>query len=201
MTAVEKRLQEIAWAGISLPVRAIVRDAVADDDGYLVDLEVVDRKLRPTEEMLETVPLDPGWLGGDGRGIYGPPEDGTLLLVVFVDGDRESPVVAGLAGDAQKPAKAVPAGAWALFDGRGGEIWLDGNGSVRLVDKGGASVLVADDRVAIASSIRSLLSVLEEIVDAVSGMTTTGSPTQHTVDPASRAELAAGKQKLGEVLA
>ena len=202
MRSVEERIREIAWAGVSLPVRAEVRSAVADGSGYLLDVAVLDRLMQPTREVLETVPAPPLWLGSGGRGVYAPPEEGSVVLVAFVAGDRESPIVtAALAGDAQAPPKAVPVGAWALLDGRGGEVWMQGDGTVRLADADGAVVRVAGDRVEVASSIRSLLAALEEVVDAVIRMQTTGSPALHAVSPGSQQALAAAKARLAEVLA
>ena len=60
---------------------------------------------------------------------------------------------------------------------------------------------VAGDRVEIASSTRSLLSVLAELIDTVSSLTTIGPPAPHAVSAATRQELAQTKQRLMEVLA
>ena len=195
-------IQQAALAGVSLPVRAEVRTATADGSGFLVDVEVLDLRLRGTGEVLERVPAPPLWLGRGGRGTYAPPESGSVVLVEWVAGDRGHPVItAALAAEeAQAPPRAVPVGAWATFDGRGGELWIE-DGTVRMVDADGAVVRVAGDRVEIASSIRTLLAVIEELIDAVVALQTVGAPNTHSVSPGSQAALRATKAHLQEVLA
>ncbi|MCY4377335.1 MAG: hypothetical protein OXC31_26550 [Spirochaetaceae bacterium] len=196
-------LQELALAGISLPARAEVIGARADGSGDLVDVDVLDAQLARTGEVLADVPAPPLWLGRGGRGVYAPPAQGSRVLIEFVDGDRAAPIVTAALGDPepQRPPKEVPIGAWALLDGRGGELWQDGDGTVRMLDAGGAMVRVAGDRVAIASSVRSLLSVAQRLVDVISALQTIGSPAQHAVSPANQAQLAEVRAQLAEVLA
>lgn len=195
-------LRQIVLDGISFPARAEVIEATADGGGYLLDVDVLDDELARTGEVLAKVPAPPLWLGRGGRGTFAPPEPGSRVLVEFVAGDRAHPVVTAALGSPQPqaPPKAVPIGTWATFDGRGGELWVQ-DGAVRMVDADGAVVRAAGDRVEIASSIRTLLSVIEELADAVVSavIDTRFGPARLDMPSIQKVELA--KRRAAEVLA
>ena len=172
--SIAEALRAIAQAGISLPCRVEVRSARADAGGYVATVAVLDDAGAPTEEVIEDLPLPPGWLGADGRGEYAPPEAGSRMLLVFVGGRRSEPVLVCHAGAAQAPAEMVPEGARALLDGKGARVWLQGDGSALIEDAEGAVVRVAGDRVRIASSSRTLLEALQELCDAIEALQVQG---------------------------
>ena len=194
-------IRRIAWSGVSLPVLAVVDRAYARQaaGGYAADLEVVQRAtLSRTGERLVEVPLQPLWLGADGRGLYAPPEQGQYVVVAWIEGDRSHPYVAGAAADRYTPAAAAATGELALLDGRGQEIRLrDGLFGV-LDGAGGELRLQRKWRLATAND--SLRPVLEALIDALVALTTIGPPGPHSVSPGTKAALQAVRQRLGTLL-
>lgn len=105
MRSASDALRAAALAGVSFPVRAVVRAAYCRPAaaGYAVDLEVVHRAtLQPTGELVAAVPLSPLWLGADGRGLYAPPQVGQIVILAWVEGDR---------GHRRLPRRRPPPGA------------------------------------------------------------------------------------------
>lgn len=147
-------IRRTALAGVSLPVRAVVRSSFVAQraGGYAATLEVVDRHDRATGELLDAVPLPPLWLGPDGRGVYAPPEPGQVCVVGFVAGDRSQPFLAGMDARANLPAAAAATGALVLTDGAGTVVRISGR------------------KVTVETSQQSLRGAIEQIIDAVPGM-------------------------------
>ena len=196
-------LRGVTQAGVRLdvPVR-LSRVSCSPGSGYVADLEVLDAAMEPTEEVLERMPLPRAWLS-PGCGVWAPPDDGVVVVATFAFSSAGWPVLIGL-GELTRddpPQESVPRGEYCI-QARSARVWVR-RAEVVLQDAGddGARVRVADDRVEIASSIRSLLSVIEEIVDEIVAMQTVGAPNQHSVAPASQQALAAKKARLAEVLA
>lgn len=80
-----------------------------------------------------------------------------------------------------------------------------GHTKIYSTDSSGSSVkcllhLKADGKIAIENDDRSLKEVLDDLVDEIKNLTTTGSPTTHTVNASSQAALDAIKTKIGEIL-
>lgn len=177
-------IRRIAWSGVSLPVRAVVDRAYANPaaGGYAADVEIVHRvTLDRSGEKLAEVPLQPLWLGADGRGLYAPPEAGQYVIVSWIDGDRSCPFIAGASADRYAPAAQAAAGELRLVDGRGGELALNG-------------------RWRLANSQDSLRPVIEALIDAVDALQTVGPPSPHALSPPTKAALQAVKQRLGTLL-
>lgn len=201
LSSLREAIRRIAWSGVSQPVKAVVDRAYATTatGGYAADLEIVHRvTLARSGERLAEVPLQPLWLGADGRGLYAPPEAGQIVIVAWIEGDRSHPYVAGAAADRYTPAAAAAPGELALLDGRGQEIKLR-DGLFEVLDgAGGALRLQRKWRLATAGD--SLRPVLDALLDALSMLTTVGQPSPHTVSPATKAALLAVKQRLGTLL-
>lgn len=194
-------IRRIAWSGVSLPVlavadRAYVRPAAG---GYAADLEVVQRATRRrTGERLVEVPLQPLWLGADGRGLYAPPAQGQHVVVAWIEGDRSHPYVAGAAADRYTPAAAAATGELALLDGRGQEIRLR-DGLFEVLDGAGGELRL-QRKWRLATANDSLRPVLEALIDALVALTTIGPPAPHSVSPGTKAALQAVRQRLGTLL-
>lgn len=188
MRSTSDALRAAALAGVSFPVRAVVRAAYCRPAaaGYAVDLEVVHRAtLQPTGELVAAVPLSPLWLGADGRGLYAPPQVGQIVILAWVEGDRGHPFIAGFHGDAHLPARAVASGELVLTDGRGAEL------------------RIRDSLWRIANAQDSLRTLLEDLIDEVKGLVTTpgpAAPHDHGVSPATKAKLQALRARLPKLL-
>lgn len=194
-------IRRIAWSGVSLPVLAVVDRAYVRPaaGGYAADLEVVQRGTRRrTGERLVEVPLQPLWLGADGRGLYAPPEQGQYVIVAWIEGDRSHPYVAGAAADRYTPAAAAATGELALLDGRGQEIRLR-DGLFEVLDGAGGELRL-QRKWRLATANDSLRPVLEALIDALVALTTIGPPAPHSVSPGTKAALQAVRQRLGTLL-
>ncbi len=204
MTSIWRRIRRVAWSGVSLPVKAVVNASYARSGGeYAADLEVVHRAtLARTGEILEGVPLQPVWLGADGRGLYAPPEQGQVVVVGWIEGDRAHPYVAGAAADGYSPAASAGVGEFVLVDGRGHEVRITDQ-FWRVIDGAGGE-LKLQDRWRMANPQDSLRPVLEALIDAVTALTTTEGPAMavhlHGVSPATIAALQAVRQRVGALL-
>ena len=184
MNDLASAVRQEALAGVSLPVLAEVDRAWATPAGYAADVAVLNRStLQRTGEALEAVPISPLWAGADGRGMYGPPAAGQLLVVMFVEGDRSAPVGMAVGADPrQGPARAVAADEFALLDGAGGEIRSKG----RLWR--------------LATSADSLAAVLNALIDALISATTSGPPSSHVLSPATKSALRNARERLAQVV-
>ena len=204
MRSIWHRIRRIAWSGVSLPVKAVVDASYARSGGeYAADLEVVHRAtLERTGEMLEGVPLQPIWLGADGRGLYAPPEQGRIVVVGWIEGDRGHPYVAGAAADGYTPAASAGVGEFVLVDGRGHEVRITEQ-FWRLVDGVGGE-LKLQGRWRMANPRDSLRPILESLIDAVAALTTTEGPATavhlHAVSAPSVAALQVVRQRVGALL-
>ena len=195
-------LRDVTEAGVRLDVPVRIARASCGPAGYVADLEVLDAGMEPTGEVLGRMPLPRHWLS-EAAGVWAPPDDGVIVVAQFAFGSSGWPVLVGM-GELSRdeaPRESVPHGEYCI-QGRSSRVWVRPD-EVALQDAGddGAQVRVAGDRVEIVSSIRSLRSALEEVVDAVSALTTTGPPAPHTASAGTRQALATAKMHLQEVLA
>lgn len=191
-----------AWEGVSRPVRAVVRAGYCRpvDGGYAVDVEVVHPVTRePTGERIEEVPMPALWLGPDGRGLYAPPAAGQIVVLDWIDGSRGHPFIAGCDGERRQPRQPVPAGSLVLTDGRGGSITLAGDGAVTVA--GGEGRLQVADRLQIRNDAQNLRAVLLAFIDAVIGLSTTGTAVAQSASPATQAALRQVSRRVKELLA
>lgn len=199
-------IRRIAWSGVSLPSKAIVDRSYAtagQRGGYAVDLEIVDRASHErTGELLDEVPLQPLWLAADGAGLYAPPEEGQLVIVAFVDGDRAHPYISAAVADSYAPATSARVGELVLVDGRGHEVRITDQ-FYRVIDGSGGE-LKLQERWRLANRADSLKPVLDALIDAVIALTTTPGPANavhsHAVAPPSVAALTAVRQRLALLL-
>lgn len=69
--------------------------STAMDAGYAVDVQMLTEAGEPDGTPYESVPL-PSYMIGNNRGVYGFPQPGTRVLVQFVYGSPEHPVITGI---------------------------------------------------------------------------------------------------------
>ena len=69
--------------------------SAAMDTGYAVDVQMLTETGDPDGTPYESVPL-PSHMIGNNRGVYGFPQPGTRVLVQFVYGSPEHPVITGI---------------------------------------------------------------------------------------------------------
>lgn len=75
------------------------------------------------------------------------------------------------------------------------------NATLEIKNTGEVSIIIGSaEKVIIKNSAQSLLTVMNELIDDIVGLTTIGSPPTHTLDPGTIAKLNATKQKLGLLL-
>ena len=200
------RLREAAREGVSLPELAEVRSARATPgDGYVATVAVMAAGVA-TDEVLEDVPISSGWSGR--AGLFAPPETGDVVVVQFVGGRRSEPVVTDRVDPAAaaKPAREVPENMASFMapDGAGVDV---GEDEAALRDaEGTAHVRVSGDRVAIASSERTLLDAVQRLVDTIEGgrmegIGNDGAPVICAWRPGDAAELRTRRREIAEVLA
>lgn len=69
--------------------------STAVDHGFVVDVQMLKENGEPDGTPYESVPL-PSAMIGNNRGVFGFPQPGTRVLVQFVYGSPEHPVVTGI---------------------------------------------------------------------------------------------------------
>lgn len=151
------------------PVKARVMKSYIKKDkgGYCFDGEVLmPESLEGTGEILKEVPLNPIWAGSAGQGIYCPPGKDQIVVVSFLHFNEAFPYSTGIWSDGYTPADGAE-GHFVLVDGKGGIFRMSGDGLFSLLNNG-----------------KSLKGLLEEIVDGFINLSTTGSPEEHTLNPA-----------------
>ena len=159
----------------------------------------VDAEHEFSEETEAMLPWPPLWLGDDGRGLYAPPAAGQIVVLGWVRGSRGHPYVAGYGGDRHQPPQAVPAGSLVLTDGRGGSITMAGAGAVEIA--GGRGRIHVDDLIEVRNDAQNLRAVLVALIEAVIGLTTTGTAAAQAASPASQAALRAVRERVTGLLA
>ena len=175
-------IAELAALGIELPARAVVRESRADSSGYSADVEILDGTGQPTGQTLDKVPLDRGWLGRDGAGLFMPPAKDRVVMVDWADGSATDPIITAAAEtEPPAPASAVPQGAAAWQDGMGAELRQHADGSWWWRNRAGAEVAVDVPGLwRVASTAMSLHTVLASMIAAGKAATTV---TDHDTDP------------------
>ena len=204
LRSISAAILRLAWSGVSRPVKAVVDRSYARqgaEGGYAADLEVVHRvTLKRTGETLPGVPLQPVWLGPDGRGLYAPPAPGQLVIVNWIEGDRAHPYVAGAAADAYAPAVDAAVGALVLSDGGRNYTMRVEDTLWALYDASGAQIRLRGSRWTMVSDAESLRTILDDLIDALIALTTTQGPAtavhDHAASAATIAALQAVKQRL-----
>jgi hypothetical protein len=137
--------------------------------------------LEKTGVVLPEVPISPIWAGSGGRGLYALPEKGQVVIVGFIQWDLAFPYVAGVWGD-QYDAAEHPAKTMTITDGKA-KIMID-----------------TDSLFKFENDKKSLKGLVDDLVDAISSMTTMGPPPKHVVSPDSIAQLKQCKAGFAQLL-
>lgn len=154
------------YDGVQFPCRAVVISSRADAQGYRATVNVLDGEGERTDQTIEDIPLDPLWLGDDGRGVYAPPQPEQVVTLHWEGGSAGHPVmVAGAPRPAAVPQREVGADEWVLTDGHGAVLRLGADSTWTLRDADGAEVAVDPLHLwRIASTTESLYDVLRDLI-------------------------------------
>ena len=167
---------------------------------YACDVQVLTAgTLEETDQIIAEVPISPIWAGKKKRGVYAIPPAGQIVIVSFIGWNVAFPFIAGVWAD-EYEADDFKAGQFVITDGDGLKIIADSEEKKITIDTGKAQVIVNGDKIAIKNSSKSLFTILDTHIQNLIGMTTTGAPVKHVVDPASIQKFMQDKQDLSLVL-
>ena len=167
---------------------------------YACDVQVLTAgTLEETDQIIAEVPISPIWAGKKKRGVYAIPPAGQIVIVSFIGWNVAFPFIAGVWAD-EYEADDFKAGQFVITDGDGLKIIADSEEKKITIDTGKAQVIVNGDKIAVKNGSKSLYSVLDTLIQNLIGMTTTGAPVKHVVDPASIQKFMQDKQDLSLVL-
>lgn len=167
---------------------------------YACDVQVLTAgTLEETDQIIAEVPISPIWAGKKKRGVYAIPPAGQIVIVSFIGWNVAFPFIAGVWAD-EYEADDFKAGQFVITDGDGLKIIADSEEKKITIDTGKAQVIVNGDKIAIKNGSKSLYTVLDTHIQNLIGMTTTGAPVKHVVDPASIQKFMQDKQDLSLVL-
>lgn len=167
---------------------------------YACDVQVLTAgTLEETDQIIAEVPISPIWAGKKKRGVYAIPPAGQIVIVSFIGWNVAFPFIAGVWAD-EYEADDFKAGQFVITDGDGLKIIADSEEKKITIDTGKAQVIVNGDKIAIKNGSKSLFTILDTHIQNLIGMTTTGAPVKHVVDPASIQKFMQDKQDLSLVL-
>ena len=167
---------------------------------YACDVQVLTAgTLEETDQIIAEVPISPIWAGKKKRGLYAIPPAGQIVIVSFIGWNVAFPFIAGVWAD-EYEADDFKAGQFVITDGDGLKIIADSEEKKITIDTGKAQVIVNGDKIAVKNGSKSLYSVLDTLIQNLIGMTTTGAPVKHVVDPASIQKFMQDKQDLSLVM-
>nr|WP_321294603.1 hypothetical protein [uncultured Sphaerochaeta sp.] len=148
MRSLAEIIDERIRSQVAAPVLARVDKAYvkAATGGYCIDATVlVPGSLEATGELLKEVPLSPIWAGKDGRGIYAPPEEGTVVVVSFIASSKAWPFVGAVYGEQVKPCSDAAPASLVICDGKGAHITLAHDGKITIANGGGTLKALLDE--------------------------------------------------------
>lgn len=167
---------------------------------YACDVQVLTAgTLEETDQIIAEVPISPIWAGKKKRGVYAIPPAGQIVIVSFIGWNVAFPFIAGVWAD-EYEADDFKAGQFVITDGDGLKIIADSEEKKITIDTGKAQVIVNGDKIAIKNGSKSLFTILDTHIQNLIGMTTTGAPVKHVVDPTSIQKFMQDKQDLSLVL-
>lgn len=223
MAGIIDQIAKAVLGQLAFPRIVRVTHSEAGERGYYIDGEAVTPgSYESTGELFKEIPVPPVWADGDGRGVFIPPTKGQMVVVSFVEGNKAYPFVAGVYGEEYRPVDNASAGQIAICDASGLRIELaadgglsiscngkmcmtmDTAGKCEIKDDKGAVMLIDSSKLKVGNSTGTVKTLLEQILDIISGLQTTGtgnmgSPVVSSVLPSVTAQCAAAKAAVGQV--
>lgn len=223
MAGIIEQIAKAVLSQLAFPRIVRVTHAEAGERGYYIDGEAVKPgSYEATGELFKEIPVPPVWADGDGRGVFIPPTKGQMVVVSFVEGNKAYPFVAGVYGEEYRPIDTAVAGQIAICDAAGLRIELaadgglsiscngkmcmtmDAAGKCEIKDDKGATFLVESSKLKVGNAAGSVKTLLEQILDIISGLQTTGTgnqgaPVFSSVLPAVTSQCSAAKAAVAKV--
>lgn len=223
MAGIIDQIAKAVLGQLAFPRIVRVTHSEAGERGYYIDGEAVTPgSYESTGELFKEIPVPPVWADGDGRGVFIPPTKGQMVVVSFVEGNKAYPFVSGVYGEEYRPVGTAVAGQIAICDAAGLRIELaadgglsiscngkmcmtmDAAGKCEIKDDNGAVMLIDSSKLKVGNAAGSVKTLLEQILDIISGLQTTGtgnmgSPVVSSVLPSVTAQCAAAKAAVGQV--
>lgn len=149
--------------------------------GYCMDCEVLTPgSMERTGEILKEVPINTPWVGRAGEGIFTPPAPGQFAVVSFINFNPAFPYVAGFWAGQYSPADGA-------------------ENTFTVIDGAGGTLKISDGLFTIQNKSQSLKTILETIIDEISGLKTVGLPSPHAISPDNQATLALVKTQISQL--
>ncbi|MGL4393995.1 MAG: hypothetical protein ACRCS8_02075 [Brevinema sp.] len=142
----------------AFPVLAKITKIYTDKDKYYIDCKELNYEGEETSTMLTRVPLPKFW-GTMKGGIWMTPSTGATVLVSFLGGDKNFPIVSSVMGSTHE--EIHPENTLLI---KIGETSLEINdGSILIKSKD--QELNLSDKISLANNLTTLKSILEDMVD------------------------------------
>ena len=128
-----------------------------------------------------------------------PPKDAFCLLL---SSQGQESVKFGLISDFLNRKKGLAEGETVLYNTVTGDyVFLKSDGSIEIVNTSGGNIKIASDgKISVLNGSDSLYDIITQLIDEVKDLKTFGSPTNHTVLPASQALLDAVQTRLDTLM-
>ena len=155
---VEKLVKLVIKEKVAMPLLAKV-DKI-DTKEYTCDCIELTNELEETKTIYTRVKIPRMW-GAEKSGVWMSPSKGAIVLLNFLNGDRNYPIISAVMGSDQK--EKAPENT--------------------LIIKCGETEIRLDDKIVIKAGGVSLGKLLEDMASYVAELTTVGSPTTQTLRP------------------
>lgn len=119
----------------------IAQPRVGIVDGYNPTNFCVRVRLQPGDQITGWLPILTMW-GGNGWGLFAPPQPGDVVKVLFQEGGKEAGVCLGRFFSNKTRPLNVPGGEFWLVHKTGSMVKLTNDGKVTVADKAGSSIVL-----------------------------------------------------------
>ncbi|MGL5721596.1 MAG: hypothetical protein ACRCY4_04270 [Brevinema sp.] len=143
------------------PCLGKVEKTFTEADKYFAEVRELDNEGNPTDTIYMDVRIPKLW-GSENGGIWMTPSKGAIVLLSFLNGDRNYPIISSVLGGATQ----------------------EEHPENTLIIKQGDMELRLSEKVVLKNSHGSLGEILSDMADKVAGLQTIGAPAPHSLSPA-----------------